>query len=686
MRRKLFNIALSPYFLALLVSVIVIALIPYRFNSYQASLIKSNYSAASENQLISYADLDGNQYDEQIDFKTNLEGNAAIVIRDHELKTIGQFNLNGDYPGGTHFFSFHDCDHDDFNEVYVLIVRNDSVFLSFSELVDLKKVDFQEIYIDQLLKNSSLNDYNIGIQHIDDLDSDGVDEVLFRIRGGFSLQPRNIYAFNPVDKSLLKSPLSYSYMSVRSIADIDGDGFKEILTGTQSTGNATEDYYPFDDSSAWLFVLDHKLEFKCPPKEFPGKQLRLMSIDFGKGKIATIIKNKGQNKQYPNLQVRFYAKDCRLMDSLILDYLVPVYTREFVIDKLNEDLFLLNKGTNSIYLINKNLKTRKVRSKAKISSGHRYLKDIDLDGLDELIIWSTEKNDMLIYRDKLQHPVFIHIPGNYFGDVRLISPRQAGEETQLFVQNGRNTYLFSYGKNPMYYLKYPYYALIYLIILGFILLVRKLQHIQFERKKRISDQISDLQLKTVKTRFDPHFTFNAINAIGYAIYKEDKNLAYDYVARLSDFMRDMMQDSDKIERSLREELNSVKNYLEIEKLRFKHKLDYEVQSDGHDVLIPKNLIFTFVENAVKHGIRPKEGEGCIGIQIIPHDKYATIIIEDDGIGRAEAEKQKTTGTGSGLKMVDQILELYKNLKGKTITYKISDKVPSGTAIEIEVPF
>lgn len=684
-RRRLFNIALSPYFLALLVSVLVVALIPAQFNRYQASLITSNYIAASDDQLITYADLNADHFDEQIDFKVNRKGSAAIVIRSPELKTIQQHNLNGMFPHGENFFRIHDCDQDTFNEIYALIERNDSVFLCFCEFNKLYEIDFKEVFIDKLIEESSLDDYIIELQRVSDLNNDGVEEVLLLIRALFSLQPRSIYAFHPIDNSVLKSPLSYSYMSVSSVADIDGDGFKEILTGTQSTGNATEDYYPFDDSSAWLFVLDHQLEFKFPPKEFPGKQLQLKSTFFNTNKFATIIKNKGQNKNYPDAQIRVYSNEFKLLDSLILDDLIPKHTRDFVIGKLNEDFFLMNRKNNCNYLIDKNLEPVKIKSGPKLRSGHRYLIDVDSDGTDELIFWSIVNNDLVIYRDKLKYAVVIKIPIDNFSEVRKVFPRQMGEETQIFVQNGRNTYLYAYGKNPLYFLKYPFYLLIYLIILGFVLLVRKLQHIQFERKRRISDEIADLQLKTVKTRFDPHFTFNAINSIGYAIYKEDKNLAYNYVARLSDFMRDMMRDSDKIERRLQEELTSVKNYLEIEKLRFKQKLNYEIDADSLDVYIPKNLLFTFVENAVKHGLRPKEGEGCIWIRAIPHDRHHTIIIEDDGIGRTEAEKQKTVGTGSGLKMVDQILELYKNLKGKTITYTITDNHPSGTKVEIQVP-
>src|SRR6056297_2245988 len=116
---------------------------------------------------------------------------------------------------------------------------------------------------------------------------------------------------------------------------------------------------------------------------------------------------------------------------------------------------------------------------------------------------------------------------------------------------------------------------IYLLSVLFVYLIQKLQRKQFEKKQEREKRIAELQLQNLKNQLDPHFTFNAMNSIGLHIYEEDKEKAYDQFVRFARLIRSSLLSSDKIFRSLEEELQFTEDYLEFQKERFGDKFDYQ---------------------------------------------------------------------------------------------------------------
>jgi len=102
------------------------------------------------------------------------------------------------------------------------------------------------------------------------------------------------------------------------------------------------------------------------------------------------------------------------------------------------------------------------------------------------------------------------------------------------------------------------------------------------------------------------------------------------------------------------------------------------------------LIYTFVENAIKHGIRHLEGKGELVITAESLNKTYTLTISDNGIGRSKAKDYSKFSTGKGLSILDQILDLYFKIEGVRINYEIIDILddidkPKGTKVIIKVP-
>jgi sensor histidine kinase YesM len=149
-----------------------------------------------------------------------------------------------------------------------------------------------------------------------------------------------------------------------------------------------------------------------------------------------------------------------------------------------------------------------------------------------------------------------------------------------------------------------------------------------------------------------------------------------------------MMNVDKIETTLTNEINFIRNFLSLEQLRLNHLFDFKINLDEKidpSIMIPRMLLFTFCENAVKHGLKPKgEGGSLIISGILTDQKNLVFTIEDNGIGRKNAAKQKTQGTGMGLKTLNKIISYYNESHNKKITYTLFDRKDGGTIVSIMI--
>ena len=229
------------------------------------------------------------------------------------------------------------------------------------------------------------------------------------------------------------------------------------------------------------------------------------------------------------------------------------------------------------------------------------------------------------------------------------------------------------------------------ILLTYLFLINKkkkqIEKIETEKK------ITELQLNTIRGQIDPHFTFNVINSIASVIYKEDKESAMKMFNKFSNLLRVVITSSAKTYRSIDDEISFVKNYLEIEKFRFKDKFEYSITLDKNvDKYknIPKMVIQTHVENAIKHGLMHKEKEGKLSVSIKCNDNENIIIIEDNGIGRKKAKHLSKQSTGIGLKIINSYYDLFNKYNKEKIIQEIIDLEDvsdnsSGTKIIIKIP-
>lgn len=229
---------------------------------------------------------------------------------------------------------------------------------------------------------------------------------------------------------------------------------------------------------------------------------------------------------------------------------------------------------------------------------------------------------------------------------------------------------------------------VFMILLVMFLIIRRV--FQQQKQKAVQEREKmELQLKTIKNQIDPHFAFNAMNMMGSLVYKNDPDAVYDYFTRFAQLIRSTLQDSERISRPIHEEITFVTNYIEIQKTRFKNKFDYSIKLDpkiDQGFEIPKMIIQTHSENAIKHGLMHKKEHGFLKIDLGQPDSNTIVIsIEDDGVGRIKAAELSKRSTKKGMQIIDQIFSIYNKLFKYGINQQIIDLAnEDGTACGTKV--
>ncbi|MCT4617916.1 MAG: ATP-binding protein [Marinisporobacter sp.] len=211
--------------------------------------------------------------------------------------------------------------------------------------------------------------------------------------------------------------------------------------------------------------------------------------------------------------------------------------------------------------------------------------------------------------------------------------------------------------------------------------VRTLAQLKKAKTTAIENELSMLQ-----AQINPHFLYNAMNAIAACCYDSGEKAA-DIIIDLADYLRYTFEFDHKIkEITLSKELELVKVYLAIEKIRFEDQLEYEFHiEDEVFVTIPPFTLQTIVENAVRHGIRKKPNGGKITIKGSIKNNYYSIEIKDTGIGMTKEDLElvlagkKSTGTGLGIANVRRRL---KSIYGTNI--KIESNYGQGTNVILQL--
>ncbi|MGH9884514.1 MAG: sensor histidine kinase [bacterium] len=200
---------------------------------------------------------------------------------------------------------------------------------------------------------------------------------------------------------------------------------------------------------------------------------------------------------------------------------------------------------------------------------------------------------------------------------------------------------------------------------------------------RLELDLAEAKLAALEGRLRPHFLFNTLNAIA-ALIRDDPASAEAMIGQLSDLLRASLKADPIREVTVTDELTLVAAYLAIEETRFQGRLTslLEATETARYAYVPHLILQPLVENAVRHGISPRESGGSIWVRADQVGDRLVITVEDDGVGMGNAPPS-LAGGGVGLGGVrSRLIHLY----GREQTLDVRARLGSGTIVRIELPY
>lgn len=200
---------------------------------------------------------------------------------------------------------------------------------------------------------------------------------------------------------------------------------------------------------------------------------------------------------------------------------------------------------------------------------------------------------------------------------------------------------------------------------------------------RLEARLAQSRLQVLKMQLHPHFLFNTLNAISELIYK-DREAAERMLGDLSDLLRLSFENLEVQEISLKQELEFLRKYLEIEQMRFQNRLrvEIEIAPDTLDAGVPNMILQPLVENAIKHGIAPRSSGGVIEIGATRNNGSLELTVADDGIG-VPFNDVENLSEGVGLSNTRRRL---KHLYGEKHKFALKTVETKGLRVNLTIPF
>ncbi|MBT3422355.1 MAG: histidine kinase [Bacteroidetes bacterium] len=301
-----------------------------------------------------------------------------------------------------------------------------------------------------------------------------------------------------------------------------------------------------------------------------------------------------------------------------------------------------------------------------------------VDLVDELYrIKENEINEVIDVAKKLtdnQNRIVLLEQDKQLFDIQL----QSMEKDQLLITESNK-----YQRNLIILLFIVVALLVFALISAF-------QRIRIQKKHNLF-----LDLKSLRTQMNPHFIFNALNSVNSFIAKNDEIKANKYLSSFSRLIRSILENSEYDFIPLSKEIEMLKSYIELENIRFADKFSYTFNIDKNinadEYRIPPMLIQPYIENAVWHGLRYKEKDGLLKVEIIKEDSCLKVEIIDNGIGRTKSQELKTENQkknkSKGIVNTTKRLEILNKLYKQNIELNIEDlnHNQEGTKVTLTIP-
>lgn len=283
-------------------------------------------------------------------------------------------------------------------------------------------------------------------------------------------------------------------------------------------------------------------------------------------------------------------------------------------------------------------------------------------------------------------------PGNYRFVIRVIDSNNDPHPAEQ---------VFSFHILPYFYETTWFRVLVLLLIaVSTVLIIRwrtRKNREQLEKENAVKRQLAELQLEGIQAQMNPHFVFNSLNTIQALFITGQTKLANEYTSKFSSLMRIIIEHIRKRKISIREEMVLLETYLPLENMQLENEFEFSITVepgiDKDNTFIHGMIIHTFVENAIKHGIKPvSDRKGIIRINFRKEPGNIVVEIMDNGNGINHAVKKGNGGKhiSRGLQIIKErinIINLLENVNiyTETVDLKDLDNTQTGTLVKIIYP-
>jgi len=283
----------------------------------------------------------------------------------------------------------------------------------------------------------------------------------------------------------------------------------------------------------------------------------------------------------------------------------------------------------------------------------------------------------------IRRGVIVHFIGSLVTALAFIAGVSALLDGQTSVQTGHPLTF----KGVSYHLVAD--SLLYEIFIYWVF-VAGVHSLEFYRRYRerelaaaaLAGELVEARLETLRMQLNPHFLFNTLNTISSLIHTHPE-AADQMVARLSDLLRFTLDRNTAQQVPLRQELALLDRYLDIERIRFQDRLtvNKRIDRDVEDLLVPCLMLQPLVENAIRHGIEPREDVGQIDIEARQRDGHLELIVRDNGTGLTE-DLAGTRREGIGLSNTRSRL---RHLYGENQNFELTAANGGGLEVRLMIP-
>ncbi len=558
------------------------------------------------------------------------------------------------------------------------------------------------------------------------------DELVLATNGGIY-----IYVEKPI-KSWLKNYVITTDNFLPKSKKISFLNNQFVSTISYNAGN----HHFFVNTNNGIFEL---IDGQAKPKQLPELKCVLTDIECYNGLLYLATKDQGiltwDGKKYQALsknnptndillKIETYENELWVLGENAVycysDNVLKKYDKQFGIDvenvlniQINKNYVFLNNG-ESIVQFHKNVSSVSIdeprfllnsivsRKQKKAIQPNTVLSYDDnvLTINFSLIAFANAQNTHLTYTINDQE--IIHLQNN----IRQISLNNLTPDDYVIrffivnnnIVNDKSVHEFKFTIKPPFYKTWWFNSIILLssLLLAYFIFNRiltrwKKDTLLKESKLMLEKELDKSMLTSIKAQMNPHFLFNALNTIQSYIYSNDKQNASVYISKFSDLTRSILDMSTKETIALEEEINSLRLYLELEKMRFEDSFNYKIHVSSslskEQTKIPSMLVQPYIENAIKHGLLHKKTNRELTLNFEKENTYLIIKIDDNGIGRKKSEelnkiknRQHTSfAMNANKKRIDILKNTYKEIDLQIID-KYSDLgEPSGTKVIIKLP-